>query len=194
LRKKLGEETEDVAAHDFCDGVFGETFLEQSASDQDEAGGVEGSGDGAIEIGAEGDVVHADDPDGIADGARDGVDVCAAHSGLPVTDADDAAGLGDAAELVVGEVARVVAGSLDAAVGKDDRTSGDGEHVANGLRRGMGQIDNHAAGLHEANEFAAFFSEAALGDAVSGAGERIVEKVGQADQSVAGVIDAVEIG
>jgi hypothetical protein len=59
LRQASAEETEGVAAHDAGDLVVGEALGKERVGDLDEAGGVEGSGDGAVEVRAEGDLVGA---------------------------------------------------------------------------------------------------------------------------------------
>ena len=57
LGELLGEEAEQVAAHDLLDLAVVEAVVEEGLGQEREAGHVEGDGDRAVEVGAEGDVL-----------------------------------------------------------------------------------------------------------------------------------------
>src|SRR3974390_1107686 len=116
LRKVVEQHAAGVAAEDLPDRVVFESGREHGVYELGEASGVEAGLDRAVEIRAQPDVFDAGDLHGVTDGADDGSGIGPAVGLLEVGDADDAAGRGDAANVVVAQVAEAVAGTLHAGV------------------------------------------------------------------------------
>ena len=100
--------------------------------------------------------------------------VGAAGCGFPVADADDTAGPRHGFELLVAQVAHVVARTLDTGVRHDDGTRGHGQYVVERLRRRVSEIDEHLLRLHPANELPAGLRQPAPADTVRGSADLVV--------------------
>lgn len=187
------QEADGITAHDTGYFIVVKADCEQGVDDEAEPGSVEGRLDGAVVVGAEGDVVDARNVNGVADGAGDGGGVRAASGHLKIGDADDAAGAGDAAEVVITEIADIVAGAFDAAVRDDDGAGREGEDVVDGFRRCVGDVDEHAPGFHAAEHCSSEIGETALLRAGGGTGELRVEEVRGRHHAEAGVVHDVHI-
>ena len=172
LRQGLAQQAQDVAAHDRADARGREPVVEQGVGDLHHPGRVERHRDRAVEVGAEPDVVDPDDRHGVPDRAGDGGRVVAAARRRPEPDADDAAGRGHAADLLVGQVADVVGHAADARVRDDDRAGRDGERVVDRGRRRVRQVEEHRARLHPPDHLATEVGQAALLDAMRRAAVR----------------------
>src|SRR5512143_3341896 len=184
----------DVAAQDLLDGRVRHAVVEYLLGERRQGAGVEPGGGGAVEVGADADVVVGDDADDVANRGGDVAHLDAADGGLPVADADHAAGAGDAAELVVGEVAPVVAGAAHAAVRDDHRLGRHRQHVVDGGGGYVRQVDQHAELLHALHQVAPLVGEAVLLQPVRRAAERVVEEVGEADQAESGAVQHLGVG
>ena len=103
-RKPGCEQPDGVAAHDRADVVLGQPLGQQRLGEQRHPGRIERRRDGAIEIGAKPDVLDAGQLDRADDRPADRGDVVATGGDRPEPDADQPAGRGDPADLVVGEV------------------------------------------------------------------------------------------
>ena len=94
---------------------------------------------------------------------------------------------GDAAELGVAEVARVVAGAAHAGVGDDDRLA---SRSASTSSIALGEACARSTSMPRCSmrphQLAADVGQPALGDAVRRAGEVVVEEMGEADHAKAG--------
>lgn len=132
-------------------------------------------------------MLDADEVCGVADGFYDALGVVAADDGVPEPDADESAGGGDAFDLVIGEVAGVVAGATDAGVGDDDGQAAECEDFVDNFRGGVGEIDEDVEVLHELDDLASGGGESAFFDAVCGAADVVVEEVGWGHHAVADV-------
>ena len=138
--------------------------------------------------------VDADELGRRPDRAADRADVVAAGGRRPEADADEAAGRGDAPDMGVDEIAdRVVAGP-DSGVRRDDRPGRDRQDVVDRAVGGVGDVDEHAPGLHPGDELASGGGQPALLDAVSGPAELVVEEVGRRHHPEAGIAQPIELG
>src|SRR5262245_60581361 len=180
----LLEEAAHVPPHDRRDLLLAEAAGEERLGEQGKAARVEGSGDRAVEVGAEGDVLDPRDVHRVAQGAHDRLHVRAADRGLPEADAHDAARARDPPELLVREVAGVVAGSLYSRVRDDHGTAGHREHLLDRPGRRVGEVDEHRPLLEPVHDLAPQGREPALRDAVGGARDLVVEEVGEAHHPV----------
>src|SRR5256714_9840134 len=147
-REVLRQKANHVAAHDHSYLFVAEPLGDERVGYLDEARGVEGLLDRAVEVGAERDVFDSGEVSGVTNRARDGARVRAAGGRVPVADAYDASRRGDAAHLLVAQVAYMVASAAHARVRVYDGARRDREHVVNGARRGVRNVDEHAARLH----------------------------------------------
>ena len=136
-------------------------------------------------------MIDADHAGRLAHGAGDGKGVVAADGPAEVADADQRAVLLQRRELRVGEVARAVAGGLDAGVRDDHGPGGRGEDVVHRLRGGVGEVDDDLPLLQLAQPVAAQRAEAAVADAVGGAADLGVGEVGRRHHAEAGVVEHV---
>ena len=103
-----------------------------------------------------------------------------------------AARAGDAAQLVVGEVAHVVAGALHAGVRDHHRPPGHGHRVRDGAGRGVGEVEQDPPLLQAAHQrHGRVRRESALRHAVGGARPLRVEEVRRGDHAEAGVEERV---
>ena len=118
----------------------------------------------------------------------------AAAGGRPEPDADHAAGVGDPAQVRVGQVAGVVARSANAGVRRDHRAPGHRQDVIDRRRRGVGDVHDHAPGLHPLDHLAPGRRQSALGDAVRGAAEGVVEEVARRHHPEARVGNHLDVG
>ena len=91
-RERLQQDADRVAAHHASDLVVLEPGIDERLRELDQPGRVERCLDRAIEVGAEGDVVHAGDVRRVLDRAGDRGGIVAAAGGRPESDADEAAG------------------------------------------------------------------------------------------------------
>jgi hypothetical protein len=102
----------------------------------------------------------------------------AANRGLPVADADDASRSRDAPDLVVGQVAQVVARPLDAGVRDDHGPARECERLDDRPRRSVGEVEDDPALFHATDDRATLLREPSLRDAMGGSGEIGVDEVG----------------
>ena len=142
------------------------------------------------------DVLDAGHADRVADRPGDRRGIVAAAGRRPEPDADAAPPVAAiAAELLVGQVAGVVARAADAGVRHDDRS----RRRSPGRRRSSAaeacaRSSDHPARLHPRDHLAARRGQAALLDAVRRAAERVVEEVARRHHPEAGVGDDVDVG
>lgn len=93
-------------------------------------------------------MIGADELDDMDDRASDVRGLEAADRSLPMADPDHPTRGGDAANLVVAQVAPVVTGSANASVGRDHGTRRESEGLVERRRRHVGDIDDDAEALH----------------------------------------------
>ena len=98
-------------------------------------------------------------------GSRCRVDSRPADGMLEERNADRAAGGGDAAQLVVPEIAGVVAGSANSGVRHDDRLRRNAQGLIDDGRRGVRQVERHSGRLHPADQLTTEVGQAALAHA-----------------------------
>src|SRR5213594_4581814 len=84
----------------------------------------------------------------MADSPRDGLCVLAAYYILPVTDPDHTTRSGYPSDLLISDIARVVAGSFHSGMRDDHGPGRQGEDILENFARSMRQIYNHVPGLH----------------------------------------------
>src|SRR3546814_15100257 len=94
-----------MAAHDGADFVVAEPRADQRLRYLNEPRRVEAHGGGAIIIAAERDILDADEVANMLHRPGDARGRGVADRGVPIADADQAAGRGDATDLFVGQVA-----------------------------------------------------------------------------------------
>src|SRR4051794_21967234 len=107
-------------------------------------------------------MVDADEIADMSNGPRHIPGSRRADRSLPVANTDHAAGLGDALDLVVGQIAIDLARGLHAAVTGDDRTRSHREHFGHGGVTGMGEVNDHPQGFHALNNLTTEGGEPAL--------------------------------
>jgi UDP:flavonoid glycosyltransferase YjiC (YdhE family) len=107
------------------------------------------------------------------------------------SDADDAAGLSDAALRRSGSG---VVGDAAGRCGRRRRAASPSRGRHRRGRRGMGHVEQHAARLHPAHHLAAQGRQPALRDAVRGTAEHGVGQVGRRDHPEAGVGEHLDVG
>ena len=117
----------------------------------------------------------------------------AADRAVPIADGDEAAGGGDAPDLLVRKVAVGLADGPHPAMAGNERAAGGGDEFGDALVGQVGDIDDHAQFLHPGDDLSAERGESALFDAVHGAREFIVEEVGKPGHAEAGGVETFEI-
>ena len=116
-----------------------------------------------------------------------------AYCALPITDANDATGFGDAAYFVIGQVAVDLARRLHAAMAGDHGTFGHGQNLGNASMAEMRDVDDHALGLHPAQNVATERCQSAFFEAVHRPAQFIVKEMGEPRHAEPGVVQSVEI-
>ena len=183
----LAQYTQNVVSHDKAYFVVVESGVEQCGGEHGHAACVKGCRDGAVEVGAEGDVLDTDEVGGVFDRFDDAVDVGAADGRLPKPDSDETARRGDTLELGVGEVTGIVACAANAGMGDDDGWSVHREDFVDDLCGGMGEVDEDIELSHVLYDVSTEGSEASFFDAVCGAAKVVVEEVGGRHHTIPGI-------
>ena len=116
-----------------------------------------------------------------------------AYCTLPIADANDAAGFGDAAHFVVSQVAVDLARRLHAAMAGDHGTFRHGQNLGNASMAEMRDVDDHALRLHPAQYVATKRRQSAFFQAVHRPAQFIVKEMGEPRHAEPGVVQPVEI-
>src|SRR6516162_1830682 len=119
LRQHLQQHASDVLAHHQTNVVFRNSLLQQRFGNQRHTAGVERLGHGSIEVGTEPNVLSTHHANRVADSLGDRCGIGAAGSYVPVAHTDNTSGRSNRAQLLVTQVAAVVAHAFHASVGND---------------------------------------------------------------------------
>src|SRR5688572_28705034 len=129
----------------------------------------------------------------MAHGPGDVARARSADRAAPESDADHAALRGDRPDLVVAQIARALAGSAHAGVRDDQRFLCDRQDIANQMRRGVREIDDHPPLFHALHDGASEWSQSAALAALIRAAEIVVELMNEAGHAIAGIEEAIDV-
>ena len=116
-----------------------------------------------------------------------------AYGALPIADANDATGFGDAAHFVISQVAVHLTRRLHAAMAGDHGTLRHGQDLGNASMAKMRDVDDHALGLHPAQYLPTERRQSAFFQAVHRPAQFIVKEMGEPRHAETGVVQTVEI-
>ena len=116
-----------------------------------------------------------------------------ANGALPIADANDATGFGDAAHFVIGQVAVDLARRLHAAMAGDHGTFRHSQDLGNASMAEMRDVDDHALGFHPAQYVAPKRRQSAFFQAVHRPAQFIVKEMREPRHAEPGVVQSVEI-
>jgi len=131
-----------VAAHNLSYFFLAKVVLKHGLRQDCQLGGVQADIDRAIEIGAESDVVHANQINRITNSSNNSVWCDVTDRCLPETDAEQAAVRGNLEHEVVSKISRRIADTFEPTVRENLRPVCYFEDVANGLRRYVRDVDD----------------------------------------------------
>ena len=192
-------DAEEIAAPDFLDVGLAVTAGEQLAGEVDELGRAGQTGDTtvAVEVGAETDMIDADHLDGVLEMGHDiedgGLTVAAQETMVDGGLSHTAFG-GEGAELIVGEVAGMVAEGPATAMAAHDGLGADVEGIVKTLLTGMAHVDEDAQTVHLADDLLAEGADTAMGvvAARGGVADVVVAIMAEGDINHATILEMLQ--
>src|SRR5947209_639043 len=130
----------------------------------------------------------------MADSPRDGLRVCAAYRSFPVANPDHTTRSGYPSDLLISDIARVVAGSFHSGMRDDHGPGRQGEDILENFARSVSQIDNHVPGLHSPDHLFSFRGQPAFLKPMRRSADVVVEEVCWRYHPNAGVKEFIDVG
>src|ERR1041384_6942868 len=130
----------------------------------------------------------------MADSPRDGLCVLAAYGILPVTDPDHTTRSGYPSDLLISDIARVVAGSFHSGMRDNYGQSCQGKHILEDFARSVSQIDNHVPGLHSPDHLFPFPAQPAFPKPMGRSADIVIKEVCWRHHPNAGVKEFIDVG